>query len=122
MTSPTKASANGMIQPVASPQPSRAATKTGSEGAMPQATTMAVDTAAAMVTQRYLPKRSPIGPTVTLRSAAICGSSESVERTMAWAANEASASSVMALVALPLFWDESGKVDTSLCGGLSTAQ
>src|SRR5664280_104021 len=40
---------------------------------------------------------------------------------MAWAAKEASANSVMALVALPLVWAwESGKVDSSLCGGLST--
>jgi hypothetical protein len=50
---------------------------------------------------------------VTLRSAAIWGSSESVERTMAWAAKEAKAKSAMALVALPR--DElgdSGKVDS----------
>jgi hypothetical protein len=42
---------------------------------------------------------------------------------MAWAAKEASASKVMALVALPLdlAWD-SGKVDSSFRGGLSTAQ
>ncbi len=51
-----------MIQPVASPQASRAATRIGSDGASPQAITMAVENAAAMETQRYLPKRSPIGP------------------------------------------------------------
>jgi hypothetical protein len=41
---------------------------------------------------------------------------------MAWAAKEASASKVMALVALPLdlAWD-SGKVDSSFRGGLSSA-
>jgi hypothetical protein len=41
---------------------------------------------------------------------------------MAWAAKEASASSVMALVALPLdlAWD-CGKVDTRWRGGLSSA-
>src|SRR5271169_126646 len=63
-----------------------------------------------------------VAPTVTFKSAAICGSSESVERTMAWAAKEASARSVMALVALPLglAWD-SGKVDTRWRGGLSSA-
>ena len=63
-----------------------------------------------------------VAPTVTLKSAAICGSSESVERTMAWAAKQASASSVMALVALPLgCGGVSGKVDTRWRGGLSTA-
>src|SRR6185437_13355901 len=63
-----------------------------------------------------------VAPTLTLRSAAICGSSESVERTMAWAAKEASASSVMALVALPLDLAlDSGKVDTRWGGGLSSA-
>jgi hypothetical protein len=62
MTSPTKASAKGMIQPVASPQASRAAIKNGSDGASPQASTSSVDAAAAIATQRYLPKRSPIGP------------------------------------------------------------
>ena len=46
-----------------------------------------------------------VAPTVTLRSVAICGSSESVERTMAWAAKPATAKSVMALVALPLVFD-----------------
>ena len=46
-------------------------------------------------------------PTVTSRSTAICGSSESVTRTMAWAAKAAMASSVMALVALP----RAGRVD-----------
>ncbi len=61
-------------------------------------------------------------PTVTLKSAAICGSSESVTRTMAWAAKEASARSVMALVALPRGGEVSGKVDSSLGGGLSTAR
>ena len=63
-----------------------------------------------------------VAPTLTCRSAAICGSSELVERTMAWAAKEASARSVMALVALPLglAWD-SGKVDTRWRGGLSSA-
>jgi valyl-tRNA synthetase len=39
---------------------------------------------------------------VLLKSAAICGSSESVTRTMAWTAKAATASSVMARVALPL--------------------
>src|SRR5882672_12553209 len=62
-----------------------------------------------------------VAPTVTFRSAAICGRSESVTRTMAWAAKEASASSVMALVALPLVWaDSAGKVDSRWRGGLST--
>jgi hypothetical protein len=41
---------------------------------------------------------------------------------MAWAAKEASASNVIALVVLRRFWDESGKVDTRWRGGLSTAQ
>ena len=40
-------------------------------------------------------------PTLTPRSAAICGSSESDTRTIDWLAKEASASSVMAEVALP---------------------
>ena len=43
-----------------------------------------------------------VAPTVTFRSAAICGSSELVERTMPWAAKPATASRTMALVALPL--------------------
>src|ERR1035437_4372364 len=42
---------------------------------------------------------------------------------MAWAAQEASANSVMAQVALPLVWAwESGKVDTRWRGGLSSAR
>ena len=43
-----------------------------------------------------------VAPTVTFRSAAICGSSKSVDRTMPWAAKAATASRMMALVALPL--------------------
>ena len=63
-----------------------------------------------------------VAPTVTLRSAAICGSSESVERTMAWAAKEASAKRVIARVALPLGWAwVTGKVDTRWRGGFCTA-
>src|SRR5665647_3344832 len=98
MTSPTKANANGMIQPVASPLPSQVATSHGSDGASPQAKTSMVDAAAAMATHLYLPDRAPIGPIanctepgakrenvttieaapiVVCRSAAICGSSES---------------------------------------------
>ena len=58
-----KASAKGMIQPVASPLPSRAATSSGSVGARPQSDHhQTVAAAAAKATQRYLPKRSPIGP------------------------------------------------------------
>ena len=51
-----------MIQPVARPLPRRAATSTGSDGARAQIATSTVETAAAIETQRYLPKRSPIGP------------------------------------------------------------
>ena len=40
-------------------------------------------------------------PTLTPRSADICGSRESDTRTIDWLAKEATASSVMALVALP---------------------
>jgi hypothetical protein len=51
-----------MIQPVASPLPSRAAISTVREGASPQIATITVDTVAAKAMHRYLPKRSPIGP------------------------------------------------------------
>ena len=60
-----KAMAKGMIQPVARPQSSRAATSVGKFGARPQAITIRVEKAAAMLTQRYLPKRSPIGPMIS---------------------------------------------------------
>ena len=115
-----------MIQPVAKPLPRRAATSTGSVGASPHSATITAATAAAIAMQKYLPTRSAIGPitsctepcasrytvttievapTVTLRSAAICGSSELVTRTMAWAAKPATAKSAMALVALPPVFD-----------------
>ena len=62
-------------------------------------------------------------PTVTPMSAAICGSSESPARTIAWLAKPASASSAMAEVALPLeAVEEAVKVDSGGSGGLSTAQ
>ena len=60
--SPMKAKARGMIQPVASPLPSRAATSSGNDDASPHSATMTVAAVAASATQRYLPKRSPIGP------------------------------------------------------------
>jgi hypothetical protein len=44
-----------------------------------------------------------VAPTVTLRSVAICGSSESVTRTIACAAKAAMARSEIARVALPCF-------------------
>jgi len=56
------------------------------------------------------------------KSAAICGSRESETRTIDWLAKEASASSVMALVALPRETGSLGdKVDSGASGGLSTA-
>ncbi len=67
-----------------------------------------------------------VAPTVTSQSAAICGSSELVERTMAWVAKEASASRVMARIGACA--RRSGhcgipaKVDTSVgAAGLSSA-
>ena len=115
-----------MIQPVASPQASRAATSSGSEGASPQATTIAVDAGggegdaeifAEAVADRadhqlHRAVRQQVGGdhdrggadgdiAGRRRSAAAANRST---RTMAWAAKEASASSVMALVALPLGW------------------
>jgi hypothetical protein len=62
-------------------------------------------------------------PTLTPKSADICGKSESDTRTIDWLAKEATASSVMALVALPR--DGRGglcKVDSGGVGGLSTAR
>jgi hypothetical protein len=54
---------------------------------------------------------------------AICGSSESVDRTIAWAAKPATARSAMALMALPPGErEDSGKVDSRWRGGLSTAR
>jgi hypothetical protein len=64
-----------------------------------------------------------VAPTLALRSAAICGNSESVTRTMACVAKPAMASRTMALVALPRAkgrW--SGKVDSMLFGRPSTAR
>src|SRR6478609_4112733 len=136
--------ASGMIQPADSPQARRAATSAGSEPASPHINTSTVDIAAAAVTQAYLPKRSPTGPminctepwarayavttieaapTLTPRSAEICGNSESDTRTIDWLAKEASASSVMALVALPRkTGGVEGKVDSGGLDGLSTAR
>jgi hypothetical protein len=55
-------------------------------------------------------------------SVEICGSSESETRTIDWLAKEATASSVMAEVALPPeAVEEVGKVDSGGSGGLSTA-
>ena len=45
-----------------------------------------------------------VAPTVTFRSTAIWGSSESVTRTIACAAKPATASRVMARMALPWGW------------------
>ncbi len=51
MTSPMKAMAKGMIQPVARPQASRAAIKVGEcRAPVPQAITINVENAAAMLT------------------------------------------------------------------------
>jgi valyl-tRNA synthetase len=62
-------------------------------------------------------------PTLTPRSAEICGNSESDTRTIDWLAKEASASSVMAEVALPReAGGVAGKVDSGRLGGLSTAR
>jgi valyl-tRNA synthetase len=62
-------------------------------------------------------------PTLTPRSAEICGNSESDTRTIDWLAKEASASSVMALVALPReTGGVEGKVDSGGLDGLSTAR
>jgi hypothetical protein len=62
-------------------------------------------------------------PTLTPKSAEICGNSESDTRTIDWLAKEASASRVMALVALPRETGGVGaKVDSGGLGGLSTAQ
>jgi len=61
-------------------------------------------------------------PTLTPRSAEICGNSESDTRTIDWLAKEASASSVMALVALAReTGGVEGKVDSGGFGRLSTA-
>src|SRR5262249_47433387 len=119
MTSPRKAKASGMIQPAASPQASRATTSIGKEVASPQNSTSTEAAAQAAMTQGYLPKRSPTGPmtsctdpcasayavttieaapTLTPKSAEICGKSESETRTIDWLAKEASARSVMAEV------------------------
>src|SRR6478672_3798244 len=136
--------ASGMIQPADSPQARRAATSAGSEPASPHINTSTVDIAAAAVTQAYLPKRSPTGPminctepwarayavttieaapTLTPKSAEICGNNESDTRTIDWLAKEASASSVMALVALPReTGGVEGKVDSGGLDGLSTAR
>src|SRR5215510_8360880 len=122
MTSPRKANASGMIQPAERPHARRAATSAGNDPARPHISTSTVDIAAAAVTQAYFPKRSPTGPmmsctepcasayavttidaapTLTPKSAEICGNSESETRTIDWLAKEARASSVIALVALP---------------------
>jgi len=62
-------------------------------------------------------------PTLTPISAEICGNSESETRTIDWLAKEASASSVIADVALPRETvGVPGKVDSGGLGGLSTAQ
>ena len=62
-------------------------------------------------------------PTLTPRSADICGNRESETRTIDWLANEANASSVMALVALVrLAGEGGGKVDSGGPGRLSTAR
>src|SRR5215475_2627052 len=47
-------------------------------------------------------------PTVTAKSAAICGSSESVERTIAWLAKPATARSAMARVGVGVGMDGEG--------------
>ena len=61
-------------------------------------------------------------PTLTPKSAAICGKSESETRTIDWLAKEASASSVIADVALPRETGVSGdKVDSRWCGRFSNA-
>jgi hypothetical protein len=56
-------------------------------------------------------------------SVEICGSSESETRTIDWLANDATARSVIAEVALPPeAVEEVVKVDSGGSGGLSTAQ
>jgi hypothetical protein len=56
-------------------------------------------------------------------SVEICGNSESETRTIDWLANDATARSVMAEVALPPeAVEEVVKVDSGGPGGLSTAQ
>ena len=61
-------------------------------------------------------------PTLTPMSVEICGKSESETRTIDWLANDATARSVMAEVALPPeAVDEVVKVDSGGPGGLSTA-
>jgi hypothetical protein len=57
-----KASASGMIQPVASPLPIRAATRLGSVGARPHNATITVAMLAAIAAQIYLPNRSATLP------------------------------------------------------------
>jgi len=62
-------------------------------------------------------------PTLTPMSVEICGNSESETRTIDWLANEATARSVIAEVALPPeAVDEVVKVDSGGSGGLSTAR
>jgi len=62
-------------------------------------------------------------PTLTPMSVEICGNSESETRTIDWLANDATAKSVMAEVALPPeAVDEVVKVDSGGSGGLSTAR
>jgi hypothetical protein len=61
-------------------------------------------------------------PTLTPKSVAICGNNESETRTIDWLAKEASASSVMADVALPRETGVTGdKVDSRWRGRLSSA-
>jgi hypothetical protein len=61
-------------------------------------------------------------PTLTPKSVAICGNSESETRTIDWLAKEASASSVMAEVVLPRETGVAGdKVDSRWRGRLSSA-
>ena len=54
-------------------------------------------------------------PIVTARSAAICGSSESADRTIDWLANPATASSTMARV-----WDGTGSEGEGASTGAPT--
>src|SRR5438445_4569741 len=134
---------SGMIHAAVSPEAMRASASVVSDCASPHAITVSEHNAQAIATITNLPNLSPIGPmmsctvpcvnayavtmieaapTVTPISVAICGSSESAARTIAWLEKPASASNAMARVGVgEEEGTESRFVDGSGSGGSCSA-